>query len=273
MKQTIKPSKQEIRHHYELERRLSDRLRHSTPAERQHLYTEAYDAIYSQVPYLLPQQIQTSHEKMASDLKLLSPYLNKKTVFLEVGPGNCLLSFAVAPRVAKVFAVDVSAEVTKHATAPANFQLVLSNGSDIPVPDGSIDFVFSNQLMEHLHPDDALAQLNNISRALKPGGMYLCRTPNKLSGPHDISRYFDDTATGFHLREYTITELVALFRQSGFKRFRLIIGAHGFFLRTSCIPGIWLEKILSSLPRRWQRPIARFAPLRLILGIKLLACK
>lgn len=273
MKTAIKPTKEQIRQHYELERILSDKLRHSTPAERQHLYTEAYDEIYSKVPYLLPLQIQTSHEKMASDLKLLSPYLSKTTVFLEVGPGNCLLAFAVAPQVAKVFAVDVSPEVTKHAAAPDNFQLVISNGSDIPVPAGSIDFVFSNQLMEHLHPDDALEQLANISRALKPGGHYLCRTPNRLSGPHDISRYFDDTATGFHLREYTIGELMKLFRQAGFRRFRLIVGAHGFFLTISCRPAVWLEKFLMLFPPKPRRLLSRFPPIRLVLGIKLLAIK
>ena len=61
--------------------------------------------------------------------------------------------------------------------------------------------------MEHLHPDDALEQLQNIYSALVPGGIYLCITPNRLSGPQDVSRDFDMVATGFHLKEYTISEL------------------------------------------------------------------
>ena len=39
--------------------------------------------------------------------------------------------------------------------------------------------------------------LANLYRALKPGAVYVCITPNRLSGPHDISLYFDSVATGF----------------------------------------------------------------------------
>jgi predicted SAM-dependent methyltransferase len=35
----------------------------------------------------------------------------------------------------------------------------------------SVDLAYSNQLMEHLHPDDASEQLANVYRALKPGGV------------------------------------------------------------------------------------------------------
>ena len=70
--------------------------------------------------------------------------------------------------------------------------------------------------MEHLHPDDAVDQLKNIYNALVNGGKYICITPNRLTGPHDISKYFDNVATGFHLKEYTVTELSGLFREVGF---------------------------------------------------------
>jgi SAM-dependent methyltransferase len=225
------------------------------------------------VPYLLPSQIEVSKNKLTSDLKMLRPYINSKTVFLEIGPGNCIFAFGMAPFVAQFYAVDVSAEVTKNSNPPANFKLVISDGTDIPVAPASIDFAYSNQLMEHLHPDDATEQLKNIFRALKPNGKYFCRTPNRLSGPHDISGFFDNEATGFHLKEYTVSDLTKLLRSIGFRKFQVIIGAHGMFITLSCWPIILLEKILSSLPIAVGRPIGRFAPFRLILGIKLLAIK
>ena len=83
--------------------------------------------------------------------------------------------------------------------------VVLSDGVSVEVPAASVTLAYSNQLMEHLHPDDALVQLRNIVRALAPGGLYV-RHPNRLTGPHDISMYFDRVATGFHLKEYTATE-------------------------------------------------------------------
>ena len=66
------------------------------------------------------------------------------------------------------------------ADTTTNFELIISDGISIPVPAGSIDFAYSNQLMEHLHPDDAESQLENVFTALRPGGAYLCITPNRL---------------------------------------------------------------------------------------------
>ena len=70
--------------------------------------------------------------------------------------------------------------------------------------------------MEHLHPDDAIVQLTNIKNALTNGGKYICITPNRINGPHDISRYFDKEASGFHLKEYTFTDLNKIFKNIGF---------------------------------------------------------
>ena len=53
-----------------------------------------------------------------------------------------------------------------------------------------------------MHLADAEAQLREMQRVLSPGGAYWCRTPNRVTGPHDISCFFDQVATGFHLLEY-----------------------------------------------------------------------
>src|SRR6185437_5529779 len=91
----------------------------------------------------------------------------------------------------------------------------------------SVDIVYSNQLMEHLHPDDARDQLVEIRRILKPGGKYICITPNCAHGPHDVSKYFDEVATGFHIREYDCASLKALFVESGFRGFRAVVVVKG----------------------------------------------
>ena len=106
----------------------------------------------------------------------------------------------------------------------------------IPVPDGSVDVAYSNQLMEHLHPDDAQAQLADIHRALGPGGCYVCVTPRPAPpAPGDVSMYFDEVARGFHLREYTVGELRAMFRRVGFRRIDFYAGGREF-LSAGCRP-------------------------------------
>lgn len=129
--------------------------------------------------------------------------------------------------------------------------------------------------MEHLHPEDACDQLQNIYTVLVPGGKYFCVTPNRLSGPHDVSGYFDDVATGLHLQEYTIRELIVLFRRVGFVKIRSYIGARGYYVRFPLFLQRVVEGILSMsmLPNALRRRLGWSAPLRLLLGIRILAVK
>lgn len=273
MPRNYKPNKEQLKAHYDLERELSDRLRYANKAERKQVYGAVYDELYKKVEYLLPMQRAISTIRMRSNLRMLSKFLKPDSIYLEIGPGNCLLAFSVAEKVRMVYAVDVSAEVTANKSVPENFKLFLSNGTSVSVPDKSVDFVFSDQLMEHLHDEDALEQLQNIYKALKTGGKYLCVTPNKFSGPHDVSQYFDDIATGFHLHEYSVSELVNIFKKAGFSKMQLLVGTRGFTVTT--IPGviILLEKIFGVFPAKIRKMIGRTPPFKLLFGIKLLATK
>ncbi len=140
---------------------------------------------------------ELSRTGLVVQLRLLRRYLRPETVVLEIGPGDCALSFALAEQVRQVYGLDVSETITQSLSLPSNFKLILSDGTSVPLPPESVDVAYSNQLMEHLHPDDALEQLEGIWRALRPGGVYLCITPNGLSGPHDISAHFDSSQPGF----------------------------------------------------------------------------
>lgn len=208
--------------HYQVEKGLAARLRNASRLERRKLYRTAYDELFRRVPHHGQLTRKTSPQERAihvsQQLRLLGRFLKPSTCFLEIGAGDCALSLNVAGRVRKVYALDVSAFLTQGIGVPVSFELILSDGVSIPAPPGSVTLAYSNQLMEHLHPEDAAEQLANIFQALAPGGAYLCITPNRLTGPHDISKYFDSTASGFHLKEYTITELCGIFRKAGFRR-------------------------------------------------------
>ena len=123
----------------------------------------------------------------------------------------------------------------------------------MPVEPGSVDLAYSNQVMEHLHPEDALEQLANIHRALKPGGKYVCVTPNRLNGPHDISRYFEKTAVGLHLKEYTFAELSGLMRESGFRHVSACYMTEGHARVLPAGPVSALEQIVAVTPMRARR--------------------
>ncbi len=264
---------EQLRQHYEVERELADRLRRATKDERRTLYSQVYDELFKRVP-LHPQHTnKSSPERLAADvaekLQIVSPFLKPDSVFLEVGPGDCEFAKTVAERVARVLAIDVSDEITRKRTLPTNLELVLSDGSSIPVPPGSVHVAYSNQLMEHLHPDDAVDQLQHLHRALAPGGVYVCITPSRLTGPHDISYAFDREASGFHLKEYTVGDLAALFRQAGFDEVYIIFGGKGKFTLLPTWTATVCEQALGLLPHGLRKWLALKPPFRWLFGVRL----
>jgi SAM-dependent methyltransferase len=278
MASTVKPRARgaaQVREHYEVEKALAARLRQASRDERRTLYPAVYDELMRRVhdhPLLHTQRAPEDVARIvAYQLDMLSPFINLDTVFLEVGAGDCAVSLALARKVKQVYAIDVSSEMTSRVVPPPNFQLLLSDGTSIPVPLGSIDVAFSNQLMEHLHPDDASEQLREIFAALAPGGRYLCVTPNRLNGPHDVSRGFDTTATCLHLREYTVQDLVPIMKQTGFRRVQVYFASRHLCAPTGVVAAI--EAALECLPVAIRRMLASSGPLRKILGIRLLATK
>lgn len=268
---------EQIKEHYEIEKELADQLRNSTREERKTLYKSMYNELFRRIPHhpqLTRKVSKEETEKLISyQNKDIVPLVNNETVFLEVGPGDCAFAFAMANLVKMVYAVDVSEEITSNSSFPQNFKLILSDGTNIPLPPNCINVAYSNQLMEHLHPDDAEAQLKEIYNALAPGGIYFCCTPNRLTGPTDVSRHFDTVATGLHLKEYTVKELSQIFRKVGFKNIKILarIKKINFLFPAWLVSS--MESLIDLLPYRQMRKVAYINPIFTILGIKIIGTK
>jgi SAM-dependent methyltransferase len=254
-----------LRERYEVEKELAGRLRTASKSQRRGLYREVYDELFQRLgdhPQLgQAADPESRRQEVALQTALLEPFLSGRTRFLEVGAGDCALALEMARRVRQVTAVDASSEITAGTPTPDNFALQLADGPPAPIDDDSVDIAYSCHFIEHLHPDDALDHAIDMRRALGDGGRYICITPNRLLGPHDISKHFDDVATGLHLREYTFTDLARLLRQAGFRRVRALRGI-GVEPRPS---PLWrcrvAEALLGSLPRRLRlRLLERIAP-------------
>ena len=259
--------------HYLVERELADRLRAATPEERLHLYGAAYEEMFRRVPDH-PQLRKTStpemqHAQVASQIPALEHFIGPDVTFLEVGAGDCSLSIKLASRLKQVYVLDVSPTIMAPAAGVPKITMAVSDGRNIPVPPRSIDLAYSNQLLEHLHPDDALAQIGEIVKAIAPGGRYLCVTPHRYNGPHDVSRGFGTKATGFHLREYTTLELARLFKRAGFDRVSCLVGAKGRFVEIPVpVVGV-LERLLSMFPESLRTRIAEGPLVRPFFGIRI----
>jgi SAM-dependent methyltransferase len=266
---------EQIRQQYDVERELAGRLRRASPEERKGLYTQVYDEFHDRVPHQRMQHTPEAERKESVDsqVRWLRANLGRDSTFLEVGAGDCRVTLALAPLVRKAIALEVSKSMIEIPGAPANFELVISDGTSVPVPPGTVDVVHSQQVIEHLHPDDALEQLRNIHAALKPGGKYFCGTPNRLTGPYDISRHYDESATGLHLKEYTFGELARLFRGVGFRKVYAYVNTESSPRALPVWPIELLEVMLAPLPRSWRIRIARPIRPRVLFTIRMLGVK
>ena len=274
----IPPSRNaaDVEHHYRVEVELAQRLRSAPRAERLGLYGQVYDELFRRVPNhpQLTRKVSEAERRkgVADRITTLLPFVGPDTVFLEIGAGDGSLTLAVAERARHCYALDVSREILSGVQHP-KVETVLSDGCSVPVPPGSVTLAYSFQVMEHIHPDDALEQLHCLYDAIAPGGSYLCITPNRLNGPHDVSKFFDNVARGFHLKEYTTTELAKLFRKIGFGRVEVYARTSGRVIRLPLAFVMAFEKVFEWLPASWRSRLGRRRFARSVLAPALRAVK
>lgn len=89
-------------------------------------------------------------------------------------------------------------------------------------PTTQFDVIIHCHVLEHLVPMQVQPFLDQISRCLTPNGSMVVITPSKLTGPHDNTRFFRPPGVepeGFHMREYSLSDLQHLLSQAGFGHF------------------------------------------------------
>jgi SAM-dependent methyltransferase len=254
----------ELLQHFEIERRLASRLRDAgSKEERRRLYPEVYRQRSELIPsHPLVRQASEPEARSAEaerQAALLEPFLSEETRFCELGAGDGAVTLHLAPVVRSAVALDVTDALARASDESIGFEFRVFDGFDLEMPENSLDLVYSNDVVEHLHPDDMLDQTRAVLHALRPGGKYVCVTPNRLSGPHDVSMHFSDTPVGFHLREYTVTELAGAFREAGFSRVHVVLTVGGRRL-SPILPAALMrpvEAFLGALPRAVRRPLSR----------------
>jgi SAM-dependent methyltransferase len=117
---------------------------------------------------------------VAAGLSFLEKQFTPRTVFMEIGAAPngemSTLALRAASYVERVYAIDVSGRCLQSVAAPPNLRLVRCDGVRIRVPESSVDLAWGGNFIDHLHPDDALAHLENVRRCLVDGGEYLLAT-------------------------------------------------------------------------------------------------
>lgn len=217
-----------------LELEYAQRLRTSNRQARKSLYGEAYSVVSAEVMKLLPAEPE---QRVSGTSRLLVETIRRhcgaEQKVLEIGCGRGFTCLCLAPHVGTIVGTDVSTTVLAEATEllrgnnVTNAEIIRLGADELTTkfPPDTFDTAISIDVYEHLHPEDAAEHLKQALLVLKPGGRYILVTPNRLTGPHDMTRLVDPEAVeakGFHLNETTGHELVDSMRRLGFCGFRIV---------------------------------------------------
>jgi arsenite methyltransferase len=111
------------------------------------------------------------------DAAIAKANLPEHATVADIGTGTGFVAAGLAPKAAKVYGFDASAEMLEVARRNlagfGNIELQQAPGDSIPLPDSSLDGVFANMYLHHA--PDPLAAIREMARLLKPGGV-LCIT-------------------------------------------------------------------------------------------------
>lgn len=255
---------EQLRNHYEVEKVLATKLKQATREERKVIYQTMYDELFRKVPDH-PRLMRRDDEIASqianhSKLKLAKPFIDQSTIFMEFAPGDCKFSEEVSHHVHHVYGVDISDQSGKLGNVPENFELIIYDGYNLKLPENSVDVVFSDQLIEHFHPEDTELHFKIVKKVLKPTAIYIFRTPHRFTGPHDISGYFSDEPEGFHLKEWTYREIGQMLKTLNYSSWRgyWFAEGKGILIRLPFFYFTVAEFFLDLLPKPLKKKLARY---------------
>ncbi|MCC7429246.1 class I SAM-dependent methyltransferase [bacterium] len=254
---------EQVKNHYLVEKAIAQKLMNTIDyEERKVIFARMYDELFAKVPDH-PRLTRRESEKLSKEanrdkFNVLKNFVNKDTNLLEFAPGDCKFAIEMVSKVKSIVGVDISDQRGEAEKTLNNFNLVIYDGYNLGIEDNSIDVVFSDQLIEHFHPDDTVHHFKIIKKLLKKNGFYIFRTPHNYCGPSDVSGYFSYTPEGFHLKEWTYTELEKLLKELGY------LECYGYtYLKQKCfkMPFIYykvMELLLKPLPKKFRKKISRY---------------
>ncbi len=109
--------------------------------------------------------------------------------------------------------LDALAASHAHRAYPTQVDIVAANLDSLPAANDAVDALVSMQVVEHLW--NLAGFLAEALRVLRPGGLCVIATPNRLTFSPGLARG-DRPTNPFHVEEFDADQLVAMMSHAGF---------------------------------------------------------
>lgn len=132
-----------------------------------------------------------------------------KTV-LDIACGEGYGSSVLSEVATRVYGVDIDPAAIAHAKAKyqqPNVEFLAGRCAEIPLPDGAVDLVVSFETIEHHSEHEAM--LAEIKRVLRPGGLLIMSSPDKLEYTERANH-----ANAYHVKELYAQEFQQLIERN-----------------------------------------------------------
>jgi 2-polyprenyl-3-methyl-5-hydroxy-6-metoxy-1,4-benzoquinol methylase len=199
-------------------------LRETDPARLSDLYRRVYEEVHA----LYGSEVsETDDRQNAALVRLLRRELEGRSI-LDLGCGQGTFLRKVAALLPHKDLVGIDTSRTHLSESGDEIEFVLGDVVDFDLG-RKFDVVFSDQVVEHIAPQQFDAHLRCVRRHLRDDGVFVVLTPNRLFGPSDVTRIVDCSRTnrvpaaGTHLNEMTHAEMVPILRRNGFRRCKTVL--------------------------------------------------
>jgi SAM-dependent methyltransferase len=207
------------------------------------------DVIEARLPEQYRRRFEAEHEARREVWRVLvdawfGRYLDGVHAVLDLGCGwGAFVNHADVP---VRYGLDLNPDAARHL-APGVELLVQSASDPWPVPDSSLDLVFSSNFLEHMPSRDAiLSALDEASRCLRPGGRMVCVGPDIRYARGAYWDFFD------HIVPLTARSLAEALELSGLRPVEVIDRFLPFTLAGKPVPPSWLIRSYLRLRPAWR---------------------
>jgi ubiquinone/menaquinone biosynthesis C-methylase UbiE len=147
---------------------------------------------------------------------IVNTYIRGKIV-LDIACGEGYGSYLMSDKAALVYGVDIDSNTVSEAKIKynkPNIKFNVGSTDNIPLEDASIDVIVSFETIEHHDKHERM--MLEIKRVLKPSGVLILSTPDKLY--YSDNRNFNNK---FHIKELYKSEFIQLVSKY-FKKYQLL---------------------------------------------------